>query len=198
MNGLRTVDVLQSQLFILKLLSVCMASRWNRDSSDTRASSRTGRQRPLGSLSNMPDSPGISSTHSTRQSQRSRQILPDHLSTPPGWTEPPPLDDNCARYILSFMVAFLRQTAPPEGRLMSSANLSFEATFHDFESIEVEEGPPPLEFFDEDAVANGSASKAPKLKNASSFPALSGNSGTGSQSEGQTAPIPQLTTKIGG
>jgi neurofibromin 1 len=39
------------------------------------------------------------------------------------------------------MVVFLRQTAPPEGRLMSSANLSFEATFHDFETIDNVDAP---------------------------------------------------------
>jgi hypothetical protein len=65
----------------------------------------------------------------------------EHLSSSILLTEPPPLDEHCAKYILSLMVVFLRQTAPPEGRLMSSANLSFEATFHDFETIDNVDAP---------------------------------------------------------
>ena len=54
-------------------------------------------------------------------------------------TEPTPLDDNCARYVLSVMIVFLRQTAPPHRRLMSSANLNFNASYHDFESVDAAE-----------------------------------------------------------
>ncbi|KAI0291754.1 hypothetical protein BC826DRAFT_969907 [Russula brevipes] len=126
-NNIRTIDVLQSQLFVLKVLSVAMASRWNRYPDGTRAG-------PPANSSNtvLPTSPVITS----RSSRKSRQPSSENLSSFPHLTEPPPLDEHCAKYILSLMVVFLRQTAPPEGRLMSSANLSFEATFHDFETID--------------------------------------------------------------
>jgi neurofibromin 1 len=58
------------------------------------------------------------------------------------------------------MVVFLRQTAPPEGRLMSSANLSFEATFHDFETIDNVDAPlTPSQYISEDIdLSDGSQS----------------------------------------
>jgi hypothetical protein len=153
---------LQSQLFILKVLSVCMASRWHRHAEDHDRAARNG------TASCPPDSEFTQPPHSAttarpaKTSSTHRQQSTEHLSTPPGWAEPPPLDGACAEYLLVVMVAFLRQTAPPEGRLMSSANLSFEATFHDFESIEVDDGPQSSSFsnlFDEEAAAaNGTAS----------------------------------------
>ena len=110
-----------------------MASRWNRHPDDSRAT-------PQASSSNMtlPTSPVVQS----RSSRKSRKPSSEYLSAPSVFlTEPPPLDEACAKYILSLMVVFLRQTAPPEGRLMSSANLSFEATFHDFETIDNVDAP---------------------------------------------------------
>lgn len=69
-----------------------------------------------------------------------RQWSTEHLLI-----EPPPLDDNCAKYILSVMVLLLRQTAPLRRRLMSAANMDFAATHHDFESVETPEFIPELD-----------------------------------------------------
>jgi hypothetical protein len=110
-----------------------MASRWIRYPDDSRTA-------PPSSSSNttFPTSPVVTS----RSSRKSRQPSSEYLtSSSVLLTEPPPLDEACAKYILSLMVVFLRQTAPPEGRLMSSANLSFEATFHDFETIDNVDAP---------------------------------------------------------
>lgn len=52
------------------------------------------------------------------------------------WTEPPPLDDNCARYILSVMILYLRQTAPSETSTEPFDNFNFTTSFHDFETTE--------------------------------------------------------------
>lgn len=131
-NSIRTIDVLQSQLFVLKVLSVAMASRWNRYTDDTRSASQTN-----SSNATLPASPVVTS----RSSRKSRHPSSEPLSPSIFLTEPQPLDEHCAKYILSLMVVFLRQTAPPEGRLMSSANLSFEATFHDFETIDNVDAP---------------------------------------------------------
>ena len=106
-----------------------MASRWNRYTDDTRTASQSN-----SSSATLPVSPVATS----RSSMKSRHPSSEPLSL---LTEPQPLDEHCAKYILSLMVVFLRQTAPPEGRLMSSANLSFEATFHDFETIDNVDAP---------------------------------------------------------
>ena len=131
-HNIRTIDVLQSQLFVLKVLSVAMASRWNRHPDDSRAVPQA-----TSSNTTLPTSPVATS----RSSRKGRHPSSEHLSSSVLLTEPPPLDEACAKYILSLMVVFLRQTAPPEGRLMSSANLSFEATFHDFETIDNVDAP---------------------------------------------------------
>ncbi|PCH40763.1 hypothetical protein WOLCODRAFT_88808 [Wolfiporia cocos MD-104 SS10] len=128
-SGPRSVDILQSQLFILKVLSICMASRWGRRTDGTRPSSRNSKQpASVSSKPGTPDSPALSA-----QSKKRNNWAADHLSL---MVEPPPLDDNCAKYILSVMVMLLRQSAPPKHRLMSSANMNFAASHHDFESVE--------------------------------------------------------------
>lgn len=109
-----------------------MASRWNRYTDDTRIASQSN-----SSNTTLPSSPVATS----RSSRKSRHPTTEPLSPSVVLAEPHPLDEHCAKYILSLMVVFLRQTAPPEGRLMSSANLSFEATFHDFETIDNVDAP---------------------------------------------------------
>ncbi|EGO02251.1 hypothetical protein SERLA73DRAFT_166724 [Serpula lacrymans var. lacrymans S7.3] len=135
-DGHLTVEVLQSQLFILKILSVSMASRWNlRQDDNPRSSSRASKG---GSSHTAIEAPVPLMYANNNQSKRSRQAPSEYsCSTPPPWAEPFPLDDNCARYILSVMVLYLRQTAPPESRLMSSSNLAPDASLHDFESVDL-------------------------------------------------------------
>ncbi|RDB19915.1 Neurofibromin [Hypsizygus marmoreus] len=120
-TGLLTIEVLQSQLFILKVLSMTMASRWN---TSPRSSSRTSNNHPVTS----PDSPQM-----TGSARLNRQASSDYSIPPPGSQEPLPLDDNCARYVLSVMVLFLRQTASPDQPLMHPNPFS-DLTFRDFES----------------------------------------------------------------
>ncbi|KAI0638553.1 hypothetical protein C8Q77DRAFT_1047292 [Trametes polyzona] len=131
--GVRSADVLQSQLFLLKVLSLAMASRWgSRPETDTRPNSRGSKPAPP-SKPSTPDS-------SAPSSGRIRHGSTEHLSTPTtNLVEPPALDDNCARYIISVMVLILRQTAPRKHRLASAANLFFDASFQDFESVESHE-----------------------------------------------------------
>ncbi|OBZ70421.1 Neurofibromin [Grifola frondosa] len=133
-SGFRSTDILQSQLFLLKVLSICMASRWG-IIEDIRPNSRESKAQPntIGSKPHTPDSPAMS--HNRRRQVSSEQ-LSTTLTTP---VEPAPIDDNCARYMLSVMVLFLRQTAPLKHRLMSAANMNFDASFQDFESVESHE-----------------------------------------------------------
>ncbi|KAH9927288.1 uncharacterized protein B0H18DRAFT_1161603 [Fomitopsis serialis] len=127
-NGYRSVEVLQSQLFILKVLAICMASRWGRRPEGTRPGSRNSKE--PASVNSKPSTP---ETRTLSSQSRRRQWSTEHLSL---LAEPPPLDDNCAKYILSVMVLLLRQTAPLRNRLMSAANMDFAASHHDFESVE--------------------------------------------------------------
>ncbi|TBU46391.1 hypothetical protein BD309DRAFT_622853 [Dichomitus squalens] len=138
--GYRGVDILQSQLFLLKVLALAMASRWGSRVEDTRPSSRTSKPAP-GSKPTTPDS-------SIPTSDRGRHPSSDQLSTntptlvsvaTPTLVEPPALDDNCAKYIISVMVLLLRQASPRRNRLTSATNLSFDASFQDMESVESHE-----------------------------------------------------------
>lgn len=99
-----------------------MASRWNQN---PRSSSRASNYPPP------PDSP-IPFSSATRNRQAAAS---EHSSTLSAWSEPPPLDDSCARYILSVMVLFLRQTALPENPLMLPSRSS-DITFRDFEAFD--------------------------------------------------------------
>ncbi|TCD61394.1 Ras GTPase activating protein ira2 [Steccherinum ochraceum] len=130
-NGFASIDVLQSQLFCLKVLSVAMASRLSPSGSDdTRPNSRSGK----GST----DPASAASIHSSSSRRRPTPSERTGQTTLSG-SNLPALDDNCARYVLSVMIVFLRQTAPPHRRLMSSANLNFNASYHDFESVDATE-----------------------------------------------------------
>lgn len=79
-----------------------------------------------------------------RQDDIIADVRPDKKPAPQ-LPEPSPLDDNCARYILSVMILYLRQTTSPETRLMSSSILSLGSSFYDFESIDVPSCAPTLE-----------------------------------------------------
>ena len=129
--GYHRLDLLQSQLFLLKGFSFAMASRWGPRIEDTRPSSR-GSRPAGGSNPTTPDPPPMA--------PRGRHASVEQLSTAtPTLAEPPALDDNCARYIISVMVLLLRQASPRRNRLTSAANLSFDASLQDMESVESHE-----------------------------------------------------------
>ncbi|KAG7097519.1 hypothetical protein E1B28_004862 [Marasmius oreades] len=118
-SGHHTIEVLQSQLFLLKVLSVAMGSRWQ--PYDARSSSRTSNRPPYGSEADI-----------SSPSKRTR-VVPDQSSTPVSWIEPPPLDESCAKYVLSVMVLFLRQTALPEPPLVLPTSQYADVSFRDYE-----------------------------------------------------------------
>ena len=128
-TGHTTIEVLQSQLLILKVLSITMASRWSRHSSNFSIDDR------------------LSNSGSGQRTPKS----PSATSTPLSWEEPPPLDESCIKYILSVMVLFIRQTASSDVPLMV-ATRSTDISFRDYEDrMDTEVGdstifvpPPPL------------------------------------------------------
>ncbi|THV03328.1 hypothetical protein K435DRAFT_835905 [Dendrothele bispora CBS 962.96] len=109
-----TVEILQSQLFILKVLSVAMASRWL--SSNPRSSSRT--------------------SNDDAKRTATRPGPADQPSTPVPWSEPPPLEESCAKYILSVMVLFLRQTTVQDDSLLMPSSPFSDVSFRDYETAD--------------------------------------------------------------
>ena len=121
-----------------------MAARWRRRGDDSQGDRRTGKTSTAPSIgSSVPDSP----TSSSGLMGRGRQISYETLTSAAPWIEPPPLDDSCAKYILHVMAMFLRDAAPPNQRLMSAANINFNASYHDLESIESIEVTTSLDIF---------------------------------------------------
>lgn len=129
--GFRGIDILQSQLFLLKVLALAMASRWG-----SRVEDRPGSQASRRPPASKPTTPDTSGPGSGRGRHASTEQFSTFATT---LVEPPALDDNCARYIVSVMVLLLRQAAPRKHRLTSSASMSFDASFQDFESVESHE-----------------------------------------------------------
>lgn len=80
----------------------------------------------------------------TPDSPLTKQSREGSTSTPPP-SDMSAMDDNCARYILSVMVLYLRQTTPPDLALMSSSILALDSSYYDFESADVPSMAPALE-----------------------------------------------------
>ncbi|KAJ7094350.1 hypothetical protein C8R44DRAFT_384405 [Mycena epipterygia] len=104
-----SVEVMQSQLYVMKVLAMAMASRWFHS---PRPASRASNDSPL--------------PPRTRHSS-------DHQSSASTQSELPPLDDNCVKYILSVMVLYLRQTHSPENPIML-VDETTDISFTDFET----------------------------------------------------------------
>lgn len=124
------MEVLQSQLFILKVLNLSMATRWNAAAENILPTRKGKKSTGIMGPSRMPDSP------------LSKQSREGSISTPPPSEA---MDDNCARYILSVMVLYLRQTTPQDLALMSSSILALDSSYYDFESADVPSMAPGLE-----------------------------------------------------
>ncbi|KAI6130277.1 hypothetical protein EDD16DRAFT_1541379 [Pisolithus croceorrhizus] len=146
-DGLMTTEALQSQLFILKILSVTMASRWNSRQDEVAKPSLLACKGGSSSLCANDNASTLKYSGTTLHSGKVPHAPSEFSSTTHTGPEPFPLDDNCARYILSVMVLYLRQTAPPDSRLMSSSNLAPDASLRDFESVDLPISSPEFEEF---------------------------------------------------
>ncbi|KAF7432844.1 Ras GTPase activating protein ira2 [Pleurotus ostreatus] len=111
---------------LAQVLSLAMAARWNQN---MRSSSRA---------SNFPESPLPSDT-----ARKGRPPPSERSYTPPPWSEPPPLDDRSAKYLLSVLVLFLRQTAETDPLMLASGIA--DTSFRDFESTDFLTATPLLE-----------------------------------------------------
>lgn len=112
-TGVVSIEVLQSQLFLLKVLAAAMAKRWQ---PDVRPSSRASSRRTL-----------------TSELDPVAQRPSSHSSTPIPWTEAPPLEEACAKYVLSVMIPYLRQTATSEPPLIMTSSRFADVAFRDYD-----------------------------------------------------------------
>lgn len=116
-----SLETLQSQLFILKVLSVNLASRL--------APGARSQPQSVAASYLAPNSPTTVSSFQQRRRQASSEYS-DAASWP---SDIPPLEERCARYVLSIILIFLRQTAPAEAPLILPSKTS-DLTFRDFET----------------------------------------------------------------
>ncbi|RIA90709.1 hypothetical protein C1645_875920 [Glomus cerebriforme] len=118
-------EVLQSQLFILKILSACMTSHWKYYRGSKR---ELETKQPQQQQSNEQQSNDdlITLVNHNQQNQQSQQNQSNHqnqsnqtnqtkhFKLPRSWDDPPPLEDSLAKYILSVLSRFLHQMASQE------------------------------------------------------------------------------------
>lgn len=115
---------------LLKILCTVLAVRWkDKTKDDNTGPSRLGTMSHAPSMASLPGSP-ITPAASKRGLAKDTSIRSSL------WAEPPPLDDNCAKYILSVMILYLRQAAPAETSTEPYDNYNFTASFHDYETTE--------------------------------------------------------------
>lgn len=121
-HGQFSLETLQSQLFVLKVLSVNLASR-------LATGTRSQGQSTAASSYLAPNSPTTTSSFQPRR----RQASSDHSDTASWPSDVLPVEERCARYVLSIILIFLRQTAPTEVPLILPSKTS-DITFRDFET----------------------------------------------------------------
>lgn len=126
----RDPELLQSQLMLLKILCIVLAVRWKDKTKDASVGPRR-----LGTMSHTPSMASLPGSPINPAGTR-RGLTKDIPIRSALWTEPSPLDDNCARYVLSVMILYLRQTALPETSTEPFDNFNFTTSFHDFETTE--------------------------------------------------------------
>ncbi|KAL1727572.1 hypothetical protein EV714DRAFT_253754 [Schizophyllum commune] len=102
---------MQSELFVLKVLTVVMAARWPQARCSSRSSHR------MNSFSS-----GASWSEGVTSPSPSVDI-----------GEPVAINDNCAKYVLSNMIVILKQCASPEGSLLVASPCS-DLAFREFAS----------------------------------------------------------------
>ncbi|KAG9027475.1 Ras GTPase activating protein ira2 [Tulasnella sp. JGI-2019a] len=130
-EGNLALDLLHSQLYVLKVLSASMSYRWqcHREVMEEEAAV------DIPSDFQSPASP------TPKARTRTTTSTPDDR---PEWTGPPRLEDAVAKYALSVMVLFLRQTASVSDRPKTSGHMH-SVSFPDFQPPEMASPiPPPL------------------------------------------------------
>ncbi|CAG8444039.1 5054_t:CDS:10 [Acaulospora morrowiae] len=114
------IEILQSQLFILKIMSASMTHHWkcHRGQRDIEAMAQVPHSSPelppispasTGSEDSSISSPSQPNLNNALPRSEQRQFRP-----PKSWDDPPPLDESLAVYILNVLSRFLHQMANQE------------------------------------------------------------------------------------
>ncbi|CAK5277391.1 unnamed protein product [Mycena citricolor] len=142
-----SVELLQSQLFIMKVLAMSLSTMW---SSTKRPASRTSTDSPL------PTRGRHSSDQRSTNSTRSSEVLP--------------LEDSIAQYILNVMAPYLRQTQMQDISPMIPDSIS-DISFAQYELLfaEMTEGKDEEPYIPE--TLRGRASSSSMESSGSAFPA---------------------------
>ncbi|KAG9015978.1 Ras GTPase activating protein ira2 [Tulasnella sp. 427] len=188
-DGSIPLDVLHSQLYVLKVISAAMTFRWqcHREAVESE-------NEQLGNSE--PDTPDSTAPRS-RIRQRTGQQEPPKKE----WIEPPVLDESVAKYVLSVMVVFLRQTASVSDRPKTSGHMH-SVSFPDFQPPEMASPLPPsvrrqpsmpFNAFPQAQLANRASSAS--LRFGGSFP---GRSGPPRSRPVMSKRAPQFTTNATG
>lgn len=107
----------QSQLLLAKILASAMYFRWESYKEDILNINERQPHSPVGARGG------------------------DTSEAASGWVDPPPLDDKVARYTMSVMVLFMKQTGSWGDRPKASGHIHSD-TLYDYESIENHMSPP--------------------------------------------------------
>lgn len=102
----------QSQLLLTKILASAMAFRWDAHREDMLNPESQKPMSPIG----------------TRKSQEKQ-------TAGSAWVDPPPLDEKVARYAMSVMVVFIKQTGSWGDRPKASGHIHSD-TLYDYETVE--------------------------------------------------------------
>lgn len=151
-------------------MSVTLSCRWQHRNKPDKPSHPSMERGPDSLTSPTPSSSQTSLPRSTSQS-----IGDSRWSIPTLSLEAPPLDESCAKWLISVMILLLRQAQPRDDRTRAYDNLSSDANLHGFESINSEDGlrhtddMPWIPSSEIEAAANGNQPyKAPSLSSVSS------------------------------
>ena len=118
-------------------MSVTLAFRWQQRKSPSKTSLSNGHMQPQANGS--PCSPVPSLPRGFRHKFPINATFRDRLTNGPLWLDAPPLDENCARWLVSVMILLLRQAAPRDDRTKAYNNLGPDATLYTFESVDTED-----------------------------------------------------------
>ncbi|KAL5507799.1 IRA2 [Sanghuangporus vaninii] len=169
-TGQRALFILQSELFLLKVMSVTLSCRWQHHSAAQKVTGESSSDFREGASSPTPASSFNSQSQNTKRSYGATRF-----STPSLSLEAPPLDENCARWLVSVMILLLRQAAPRDDVTKNYNNLSSDVDLYGFESINSDDGlrhdddMPWIPPSDNDAAAPGQLPhKSPSLTSVSS------------------------------
>lgn len=177
------LDVLHSQLYVLKVLSAAMTYRWQCH----REAVELENEQSVNSDPETLDSP----TSRSRLLKKAGQSDSDERE----WIEPPRLEDPVAKYALSVMVLFLRQTASVSDRPKTSGHMH-SVSFPDFQPPEMASPLPPSIRYQPSSVLAGFPQA--HLSNRTSSNSLRFNNGPMRSRPVMAKKSPHATTSITG